>query len=223
MGKTITLTAADGHELTAYRADPQGRPRGGLVVVQEIFGVNDHIRKVADDFAAEGYAVIAPAMFDRVQRGVELGYKEADIAEGRAIRGKIADSDALKDIAAAHDAVKATGKVGIVGYCWGGFIAWLAATRLDGFSAAIAYYGGGIGNVAQETPRCPVMMHFGEKDTAIPLADVDKIRAAQKDRVEIHLYPAGHGFNCDQRGSFDAPSAQLARERSLAFLRRHVG
>jgi carboxymethylenebutenolidase len=142
---------------------------------------------------------------------------------GRTIRGKIADSDALKDIAAARDAVKAAGKVGIVGYCWGGLIAWLAATRLDGFSAAIAYYGGGIGNVAQETPRCPVMMHFGEKDTAIPLTDVDKIRAVQKDRVEIHLYPAGHGFNCDHRGSFHAPSAQLARERSIAFLRRHLG
>ncbi len=221
LGNT-TLTAADGHVLSAYRADPTGMPKGGLVVVQEIFGVNDHIRSVVDGFAKDGYVAIAPALFDRVSRGVELGYGESDIAEGRQIRGKVTNEQALLDIAAARDAIAGVGKIGIVGYCWGGLVAWLAATGLDGFAAAVSYYGGGIGNHADAVPRCPVMMHFGEKDHAIPLSEVDKIRAAQKDRVEIHIYPAGHGFNCDQRGSYHAESAKLARERTLAFFAWHL-
>lgn len=223
MTSTITLTAADGHALSAYRAEPPGAPRGGIVVVQEIFGVNDHIRKVADGFAGAGYSVVAPALFDRVQRGVELGYGEADIAAGRAIRARIAPDDALKDVAAARDALKGAGRTGIVGYCWGGFIAYIAATRLDGLSAAVSYYGGGIGAVAGETPRCPVLMHFGETDHAIPLAEVDKVRQAQGAKVEIQIYPAGHGFNCDQRGSYDAASAKTALARTLAFFARHLG
>lgn len=224
MGKTVTLTASDGKKIAAYRAEPNGKPRGGIVVIQEIFGVNDHIRKVTDGYAAEGYLAIAPALFDRIKPDFEVGYTDADIAVGRDMKGKADTDAALRDIAAARDAIKSAGKTGVVGYCWGGFLAWVAATRLDGFAAASSYYGGGIGTVAEEKPRCPVIMHFGEKDHAIPLTEVDKVRTAQKGRVvEIHLYGAGHGFNCDQRGSFHGDSAKLARDRTLAFFKKHVG
>jgi carboxymethylenebutenolidase len=223
MGNTITLTAADGHRLTAYEAKPAGKPRGGIVVVQEIFGVNGHIRRVADGYAADGYHVIAPALFDRVGKDIQLGYSEADIAKGRDIRAKVSWEQALADVAAAQGAIRGAGRVGIVGYCWGGTVTWLSACRLDGFSAASSYYGGGIGNFAEETPRCAVQCHFGDKDHAIPLEEVEKVRKAQRDRVEIYTYPAGHGFNCDERGSHDAGSAKTARERTLAFFRKHVG
>lgn len=224
MGSMVTLTASDGHRLAAYRAEPQGAPRGGIVVIQEIFGVNDHIRKVTDSYAAEGYLAIAPALFDRIRPNFEVGYGPEDIAAGRELKGKADTDAALRDIAAARDAIRDAGKLGVVGYCWGGFLAWLAATRLDGFAAASSYYGGGIGTVAGEKPRCPVIMHFGEKDHAIPLSEVDKVRKAQQGRnVEIHVYPAEHGFNCDQRGSYHAESAKLARQRTLEFFRKHVG
>jgi carboxymethylenebutenolidase len=223
MGETIKLKAADGFELSAYKAAPQGKPRGGLVVIQEIFGVNNHMRGVADGYARDGYLCIVPALFDRVRRGVELGYQEKDIAAGRELRGKITDAMAEKDMAAARDALAGAGKIGIVGYCWGGYLAWIAATRLGGLAGAIYYYGGGIGNVAEERPRCPVVMHFGEKDHAIPLSDAEKVRARNYPDLAIHIYPAGHGFNCDERGSHDAASAKTARERSLAFLRKHIG
>jgi carboxymethylenebutenolidase len=223
VGKILTLTASDGHKFSAYRADPAGKPRGGIVVIQEIFGVNDHIRRVTDGFAADGYLAIAPALFDRIKPNFEVGYSENDIKVGREMKAKSDAEAALRDIAAARDAIKSVGRLGVVGYCWGGYLAWLAATRLDGFSAAASYYGGGIGSVANETPKCPVIMHFGEKDSAIPLTEVDKVREAQKGRnVEIHLYPAGHGFNCDQRGSYDADSARTARERTLAFFRQYI-
>jgi carboxymethylenebutenolidase len=224
MGKTLTLTASDGHKLSAYRAEPKGKARGGIVVIQEIFGVNDHIRAVTDGYAAEGYVAIAPALFDRLKPGFEVGYTEADIAIGRDMKGKANTDAALRDIAAARDAIKDAGKLGVVGYCWGGFLTWLAATRLDGFAAASSYYGGGIGTAAAETPRCPVIMHFGDKDQAIPLTEVDKVRAAQEGRpVEIYIYTAGHGFNCDHRGSYHAESAKLARDRTLDFFKKHVG
>jgi carboxymethylenebutenolidase len=223
VGKILTLTASDGHKFSAYRADPAGKPRGGIVVIQEIFGVNDHIRRVTDGFAADGYLAIAPALFDRIKPNFEVGYSENDIKVGREMKAKSDAEAALRDIAAARDAIKSVGRLGVVGYCWGGYLAWLAATRLDGFSAAASYDGGGIGSVANETPKCPVIMHFGEKDSAIPLTEVDKVREAQKGRnVEIHLYPAGHGFNCDQRGSYDADSARTARERTLAFFRQYI-
>jgi carboxymethylenebutenolidase len=224
LGQTVTLTASDGHKFSAYRAEPKGKPRGGIVVIQEIFGVNDHIRKVTDGYAAEGYLAIAPALFDRIKPNFEVGYSDADIAVGREMKGKADTDAALRDIAAARDAIKGAGKLGAVGYCWGGFLAWVSATRLDGFAAASSYYGGGIGSVAEEKPRCPVIMHFGEKDHAIPLTEVDKVRAAQKGRpVEIYIYAAGHGFNCDQRGSFHVESAKLARDRTLDFFKKHVG
>lgn len=223
MGETIKLKAADGFALSAYVARPAGAPKGGLVVVQEVFGVNGHIRRVADGFAADGYLAVAPALFDRIRPDLTLGYSQEEIQEGIALKGQSSTEAALADIAAARDFAAAAGKVGAIGYCWGGFLAWVSATRLPGFAAAVSYYGGGIGAVAEERPRCPVLMHFGKKDHAIPLADVEKLRAAHRDGVEIHLYPAGHGFNCDERASYDADSAWLARERTTAFLAAHLG
>ena len=222
MGVMISLTAADGYLLSAYRADPAGTPRGGLVVAQEIFGVNSHIRSVCDGYAADGYRVIAPALFDRYEKGVDIGYAPADIARGRELKAKAATEAALSDVAAARDALAGSGKIGIVGYCWGGFIAWVSACRLSGFACAVPYYGGGLLEAGGERPRCPVLAHFGERDGMIPVDGVKKFAAAQPE-VQVHIYAADHGFNCDQRGSFDAPSAKLARERTLQFLRQHVG
>jgi carboxymethylenebutenolidase len=223
MGKTVTLTADDGHTLSAYRADPSGRPRGGLVVVQEIFGVNTHIKRVTDGFAADGYVALAPAIFDRVEPGYATGYTPADIEQGRAVRGKIPLDDMVRDVRAAVSALKAEGMpVGVVGYCLGGTLAWLAATRIDGLSAAVGYYGGGIADTVQEQPRCPVLLHFGETDASIPREHYEKVKATHSE-IPVHVYPAGHGFNCDERGSYDEPSARLARTRTLEFLRQHLG
>ena len=222
MGRMIGLEAADGHRLEGYEALPEGRARGGIVVVQEIFGVNSHIRGVADGYAADGYRVVAPALFDRVRKGIELGYNEADIAEGRKIRGQVPFDQALADLGAAQQALRDAGKVGVVGYCWGGTVTWLAAGRLDGFAAASSYYGGGIGQFAAEHPGCPTQCHFGEKDHAIPLTEIEAVRSANPD-VAVFTYAAGHGFNCEQRASHDSAAAKLARERTLAFFRTHIG
>jgi carboxymethylenebutenolidase len=222
----IELIASDGHKFAAYRADPAGKPRGGLVVIQEIFGVNSHIKAVTDGYAADGYLAIAPALFDRVQRGFDVGYSPQDMTQGREVRAKVADDAALKDteaaLKAAHLSLGGAGKVGIVGYCWGGTIAWLAAAKLPGLAAAVPYYGGGILANASLEPRVPLMGHFGERDAHIPVDGVKKL-AAQHPNHQIFIYAADHGFNCDQRGSYDAPAAKQARERTLAFLRQHVG
>jgi carboxymethylenebutenolidase len=220
MGSTIELTASDGHRLSAYSAGPTDATRG-LVVVQEIFGVNGHMRRVADSFAAQGYAVIAPALFDRAQRGVELGYTSEDVARGRELRSKVPDSGVVADIEAAAAALGQR-RLGIVGYCWGGTVAWWGATRTSRFGAAVGWYGGGIAATRAETPHCPVQLHFGEKDASIPLSDVDAVRQAQPN-VEIFVYPgAQHGFGCDDRASYDAKSAAQAQERTLAFFARHL-
>jgi carboxymethylenebutenolidase len=222
MGQSIKLKAADGFELAAYRADPSGKPRGGLVVLQEIFGVNSHIRAVCDGYAADGYRVIAPALFDRAERNVDIGYTPDDVAKGIALKAKSPITTALQDVTAARDALGDAGKVGITGYCWGGFVAWMSAARLDGFACGVPYYGGGMLEAVDEKPRCPVMCHFGEHDANIPIDGVRKFAAAHPE-VQVFTYPAGHGFNCDQRGSFDATAAKLARERTLSFLREHIG
>ena len=219
--QTVELQAGDGHRLSAYRAEPAGAPRGALVVLQEIFGVNSHIRSVADGFAAEGWVAVAPALFDRVERSVELGYGPAEIERGRALRGGCSNDPALLDIAAAVEAVASVGPVAVIGYCWGGTLAWLAAARQPGLAAAVAYYGGGIGELLDLRPACPVLAHFGEKDASIPLSVAEGVRKNHPE-VKVHLYPAGHGFNCDQRGSFDPQSAALARQRTLGFLKTHV-
>ena len=222
MGKMMELTAADGFRLSAYRAEPEGDPRGGVVVAQEIFGVNSHIKSVCDGFAKDGYGVIAPALFDRYERNVDIGYTADDIARGRALKAKATTDAALQDIAAARDALSDTGKVGVVGYCWGGFITWMSACRLSGFACAVAYYGGGMLEAIAETPKCPVMAHFGERDSMIPIDGVKRFAAQHRD-VELFIYAADHGFNCDQRGSYDAAAAALARERTLQHFRRHLG
>ncbi|HEV8673764.1 MAG TPA: dienelactone hydrolase family protein [Methylomirabilota bacterium] len=223
MGEMITLTAEDGHRLAAYRVAPPGASRGGLVVVQEIFGVNSHIKRTCDGFAADGYVALAPALFDRVERDYATGYTQADVDRGRAVRGKLSLDQAVMDVrAAVRELARSGSGVGVVGYCFGGTIAWLAATRIDGVAAAVGYYGGGIADAASEQPRCPVMLHFGETDASIPREHWEKVRA-QHPGVPVHVYPAGHGFNCDERGSYHAESARLARERTLAFFRQHVG
>ncbi len=222
MGKMIELTASDGHRLAAYRAEPTGKPRGGIVVIQEIFGVNSHVKSVADGFAKDGYLAIAPAMFDRVQRNFDVGYTPEDIAKGRELRPKITLDMAMKDTRAAVNEAKKAGKVGIVGYCWGGFVAWMASAKVSGLACAVPYYGGGILDNADIEPKVPVMGHFGEKDSMIPADGVRKLAEKHK-KQQIYIYPADHGFNCDQRGSYHAPSAKQARERTLEFFRKHVG
>jgi carboxymethylenebutenolidase len=222
MGQLITLTAADGHRFGAYTADPLGPPRGAVVVLQEVFGVNAHIRRTTDGFAAQGYAAIAPALFDRAEPGVELGYDPKSIEAARALRGKVPMAATLLDVQAAIDHAALSGKVGVVGYCWGGSLAFLAATRLTGLAAAIGYYGGMIAAHAEEMPKVPLLLHFGAQDGSIPMSDVEKVRAAQPE-IPIHVYAAGHGFNCDERGSYSADNAALALDRTLRFFAETLG
>jgi carboxymethylenebutenolidase len=222
MGKTIELTAKDGHKFGAYVAEAQGKAKGAIVVIQEIFGVNHHIRSVADRFAAKGYHAVAPAHFDRLRPGIELGYGPDDIAKGREIRTGIKLDDTLRDVQAAIDEAGRHGKVAVVGYCWGGSLAYLAATRLSGLACAIGYYGGMIAEHRNEKARVPTILHFGETDASIPMSDVEKVRAAHPD-MSIFVYPAGHGFSCDERGSYDKASHELALERTLKFMAEKVG
>jgi carboxymethylenebutenolidase len=222
MAQTITLAAKDGHKLAAYRADPASKPRGAIIVVQEIFGVNHHMRHVTDDFAKQGYVAISPALFDRVEKGIELGYDPKSIEAGRDIRAKVPLDGTLADLQAAIDAVKSVGKVGIVGYCWGGGLAFLAATRLSGIAAAVGYYGGMVAAHAQEKPRVPVMLHFGDSDQSIPMSDVEKVKQARPD-VTTYVYKAGHGFSCDERQSYNAEASKVALERTLKFFRENIG
>ena len=222
MSETVKLHASDGHELDAYVARPSGTPIGGLVVVQEIFGVNQHIRNVADSYAKDGFLAVAPAIFDRVEKHVELTYEGQDMQRAVSLMQKLDINKALLDVDAAIGYAKqeSHGKVGVIGYCYGGKMAWLASTRLHP-AAAVGYYAGGIGEFAEEHPNAPTILHFGKQDTHIPKEQVDKVSAAHPD-VPVYWYDAGHGFNCDMRSSFDAPSSKLARERSLAFLKQHI-
>jgi carboxymethylenebutenolidase len=217
------LVAGDGHKFSAYRARPKGDAVAGLVVIQEIFGVNSHIRNVADRFAAQGFDALAPALFDRAERGVELGYQPDDIARGREIRAKVSTGNALQDVAASIKTLAQTGRpVAVVGYCWGGSLAWAAATRLPGISAAVSYYGGQVAEMANEQPSCPVMLHFGETDQSIPMEMVESVRTKHP-TLPLFIYAAGHGFSCDERASFDASSAELAFTRTVEFLKTHTG
>ena len=220
MGTHIKLTAADGHALGAWRSGPDNATRV-LVVVQEIFGVNQHIRNVCERFAAQGFAVVAPALFDRVKPGIELGYTPQDIEAGRDLRAKVPDAGAMADVEAAARALGAR-PLGIVGYCWGGTVSWWGATRTRLFKGASCWYGGGIAATRTETPHCPVQMHFGDQDGSIPLSDVEAIRKAQP-KVEVYVYDgAGHGFGCDERGSFNKAANDLAQQRTLAFFNAHL-
>lgn len=222
MSEFVSLHAADGHPFSAYVARPAAQPVAGLVVIQEIFGVNSHIRSVADGFARDGFLAIAPALFDRIHPGIELGYEGADLQTAMSLIPKLNPDKSVIDIGTAIDyAAKETGKkVGVVGYCFGGTLAWIAATRLHP-SAAVGYYGGRIGNYATESPACPVMLHFGRQDAHIPPEEVAKVQSAHP-HVEIWWYDAGHAFNCDARASYNAATAAQARQRTLAFLRAHL-
>ncbi|MFT3779093.1 MAG: dienelactone hydrolase family protein [Ottowia sp.] len=229
MGQFIDLTAADGQKIPAYVARPAGQPKGGIVVVQEIFGVNSHIREVADGYAQDGYLAVAPGTFQRVKPGVELGYADADMQEGFGYKTAVEALPApgvMQDLQAAidHAAQQSGGKVGIVGYCWGGLLTWRAACTLNGLAAAVPYYGGGVTTPeeAARQPKAPVLAHFAEQDHWIPLDSVEAFRRAHPE-VRVFTYAADHGFNCNQRGSWNEAAARLARERTLAFFAQHVG
>jgi carboxymethylenebutenolidase len=223
MGDHVKLQAGDGHELDAYVARPAGKPIAGLVVLQEAFGVNSHIRSVTDGWAGNGFLAVAPALFDRVQRGVDLGYGQEDLQKGVSLIRQGNSDDRVKDVAAALDyARKATGnKAGVIGYCLGGSMAWLSAARLNP-DAAVGYYGGQIIAYAGESPKAPLLLHFGLQDQHIPKAEIDAKVASAHPEVPIFWYDAGHGFNCNDRASYDADAAKLARERSLEFLKKHL-
>jgi len=222
VGQDIKLTASDHFQFGGYRAEPNGAPKGAVVVIQEIFGVNHHIRAICDRLAGEGYVAIAPSIFDRIEPGFTSGYSPDEIATARKFVANPDWAAMLRDTQAAIDAVKDVGPVGIIGFCLGGSVAYAAATKLSGLSAAIGYYGGAIVRFADDKPKVPTQLHFGEKDAGIPLTDVETIRA-KRPEVEIHVYPgAQHGFNCDERASYDKSSADIAWPRSLAFLARHL-
>jgi carboxymethylenebutenolidase len=217
----LQLRATDGHTFSSYLARPEGLARGGIIVVQEIFGVTGHIERVAEQFAAEGYLAIAPALFDRQERGVNLAYDEAGIARGVGYMQRADFGQVMTDLQAAIDAVAHAGAVGMVGYCWGGLVTYLAGSRTS-IAAGVAYYGGGITRFLEPVPRCPMLFHFGEQDTHIPLGDVQKIRAAFP-QGEYHTYAAGHGFNCTDRASHDAAAAHLAFAQTKEFFSKHLG
>ena len=221
MSGFIELTASDGFKLQAYSAGPKAA-KSGVVVIQEIFGVNNHIRNICERFAAHGYAVIAPAVYDRAQRGFEVGYTADDIAKGRDVRMKLKDDELMLDVEAAAKFL-APRKLGIVGYCFGGTVAWWGATRSKSFSAAASWYGGGVAGTKDEKPNCPVQFHLGEKDASIPQSDIDAIRAAQP-KAETFVYAgAQHGFGCDERGSYSEPDYEVAQARTLAFFAKNLG
>ena len=223
MGQFIHLKAADGFSVPAYLAQPTGKAKAAIVVIQEIFGVNSHIQAVTDRFAAQGYLAIAPAMFERVTPGVNLGYQPDDMTQGMGLKAAATDlpgSGVMQDIQAAIDyaAMQSGGLVGVTGFCWGGLLTWQSACTLNGISAAVPYYGGGMTAPSEvaRSPKCPVMAHFGEKDHYIAMGSVHAFAAAHPE-VTVHTYDADHGFNCDQRGSYNQPAADLARMRTLAF------
>ncbi|HET7491357.1 MAG TPA: dienelactone hydrolase family protein [Bradyrhizobium sp.] len=222
MGHDIKLKASDNFELGGYRADPVGTPKAAVVVIQEIFGVNHHIRAVCDRLAKEGYVAVAPAIFDRLERNFQSGYSPDEIALARRFIANPDWAAMLRDTQAAIDAVKNVGPVGIIGFCLGGSIAYAAATKLSGLSAAVGYYGGAVVRFADDQRKVPTQLHFGDKYASIPLSDIETIRAKRPD-VEIHLYPgAQHGFHCDERASYDKASADIAWPRSMSFFAKHL-
>jgi carboxymethylenebutenolidase len=221
MGTHLKLTASDGHTLGAYRADPTGAAKGGVVVIQEIFGVNHHIRSVVDRFAALGYVAIAPALFDRIEPDFECGYSPEEREKAMRFIANPPFAAWVQDVAAAGEAIADVGKIAVTGFCLGGTLAYSAAVNLPGFAVAVGYYGGGIAKMADQAPKVPTLLHFGELDQHIPQSDVATIRSKQPG-VEIYTYNADHGFQCDERGSFSAEAAQIAWGRTIRFLDSHI-
>ncbi len=224
MGQNVALSTKDGHTLNGYVAEPSGTPKGGVVVIQEIFGVNSHVRSQADMFAGHGYLAVAPALFDRIEPGIELGYNETDFAAARENRGKLNDEWILNDVAAAADHVSSAGKVGLIGYCFGGYVAWISACGIDALACSVSCYGGGVAaRAANDTPNCPVQFHFGDKDHAIPLGDVQAIRDAHPDIPSFVYDDSAHGYCCDDRDVFNAGSCERTHGRALELFAAHVG
>jgi len=223
MGTNIELTASDGHTLGAYKATPDGNPKGGVIVIQEIFGVNQHIKNVTDEFAKNGYVAIAPALFDRAEKGLELGYGQDDFQKGRETRGSLNDEGIQNDVQAAIDEAAKAGKVGIVGYCFGGYVSWLAACKCNGLSAASTFYGGGIHAKREDTPKVPVIFNFGDNDGGIPLSQVHDIKEANPE-IPCDVYDeSGHGFCCDDRESYNQGACERAHKRTLDHFASNVG
>jgi carboxymethylenebutenolidase len=224
MNELIKLTAKDQFQFDAYLAKPEGKPVGAIVLLQEIFGLNSHIKATADKYAAEGYLVIAPATQARSESGLSLGYTQEDMTKGFAHKTfveNLPNEVSMLDIQAAIDYVAHAGKVGLVGYCWGGLLSWRSACKLNGLSAAVSYYPGGIAKERTLTAKCPVLMHFANQDSHIPLSDVELFKESQRN-VEVFVYEGQHGFNCDQRAAYNQAAADLARERTLAFYKKYL-
>tara|TARA_Y100001970_G_C14235541_1_gene861562 strand:- start:2012 stop:2680 length:669 start_codon:yes stop_codon:yes gene_type:complete len=222
MGEKISITASDGHDFSAYLSIPSGQSKASLVIVQEIFGVNKHIQNLSNSFAKRGYATIAPAFFDRIETNIDLDYSVPSIEKGKELKSKINWDDTITDIRASANFIRDFGPVGLVGYCMGGSIAWIAATRDSGVNASVSYYGGNVIDFVEEKPKIPCLLHFGEKDSTIPLSDVDKITSSHPEVQHFVYENADHGFNCDLRKSYDANSSKLALERTLEFLDKNL-
>lgn len=221
MGNTIELAAVDGHTLGAYRADPTGEIKGGIVVIQEIFGVNRHVQDVCERLAGKGYVTIAPALFDRIKPGIELGYTEEDLGEGFGYMQKVGNETPMKDIQAAAKVLKNEAKVAAIGFCWGGQLAWLASKSVA-VDCSVGYYGVAVHETLEPPPNCPVLLHFADNDVFVPLEAAEKVRKTYPD-MPIYSYPANHGFNCDQRDDYNEACAAQAMERTLAFFEEHLG
>ncbi len=224
MGQSLHLTASDGHTFQAYETIPTDKRLGGLVLVQEIFGVNTHIQATADLYASLGYQVVAVPTFDRIQKDVNLGYTEADMKTGFGLMTDLENlphHPVMLDLQAAINHLLPFGKVGIFGFCYGGLLTWRSACQLTGLSAAVSYYGGGMQNAFDQIPLCPVLAHFAEVDGYIPLASVEHFKK-ERPEVEVQIYPGHHGFNCDHRGAYLGQSAQEARTKTLAFFAQHL-
>ena len=222
-GKMISMTMSDGAAIGVYQVEPVGARRGGLVLIQEIFGVTEHIRELSDGYAADGYEVLAPALYDREEPNFQASYSPEDVQKAiRIARGEHPFDLSIRDTQVCIDALKGKGAVFIAGYCYGGSVTWAAACRLNGLAAASGYYGGTIAQMADETPKCPTILHFGKHDHGIPLEVTEKVKALHPE-VEVYIYDAGHGFNSDRRTDYNAEVAKLGRERTLALFRANGG
>ena len=220
MSDFLEIKSLDDHLFEAYLSQPKGKPKAGLVVLQEIFGVNTHIQEITNFFADQGYLAIAPSLFDRSEKNVKLGYDEKSIIKGRNLKS-LCDKNALRDVEAVISVVSSAGKVGVIGYCWGGSLSWRIACENNNLSAAICYYGGDIPNLKELEPKCNVLTHFGELDQGIPIESVRRFKEARP-KVQTYTYPADHGFNCNYRRQYNETSSKVALDRTLRFLEKNL-
>ena len=222
-GKMIEMTMADGATIGVYHVPPSGERRGGLVLIQEIFGVTEHIQELSDGYAADGYEVLAPALYDREAPGLQASYTPEDVQKAIKVARELHPfALSITDTQTCIDALKGAGPVFITGYCYGGSVSWVAACRCEGLAAASGYYGSLVPQFAAETPKCPTILHFGARDAGIPLEGVRKVEALHPE-VGVYIYDAGHGFNSDRRTDYDAEAARLGRERTIALFRANGG